>query len=491
MLLRIARPALLLALLFLCMPVWAQSGALPQRTPIASVSSLDLKPPVQAIPSQSADLNAGVVSTRIDKADTAWTLLGAALVLLMTPGLAFFYGGLTRSKNVMSTFMMSFVAMGIVSIQWMLFGYSLAFGTDIHGIIGDPMQYFGLRGVGAEPRQDIGQTIPQTAFMIFQMAFAVITPALISGAVVERIKFGAYCLFILLWSTFVYDPLVHMVWGGGWLAQRGVLDFAGGTVVETASGVSALVMALMLGKRRGLGSEELRPHNLPMVLIGAGILWFGWFGFNAGSTLAVNSLAAQTFINTHIAGAAAALVWMLIEWVRFKKPSALGFASGAIAGLVAITPACGFVDTIGAVAIGAGAAFISFYAILLKSKLDRYDDSLDVFAVHGCAGMFGLLATGLFANALINPAITHGLNGQAGILANGHSIGQLGTQLLAVAVTASLAIVLTLVTGKIAGVLTGGLRATADEEENGLDVTEHGEAGYSTDAAGTAAYAVH
>ncbi len=476
MFVRFLRPALLLALLSFCVPLWAQAPH------AALAASLPISSPIPADPAQAS-------RSLIDKADTIWTLLGAALVLLMTPGLAFFYGGLTRAKNVMSTFMMSFVAMGIVSIQWLLYGYSLAFGHDIYGIMGDPLQYFALRGVGATPRPDAGPTIPQTAFMVFQMAFAVITPALISGAAVERIKFGAYCVFIVLWSTFLYDPLVHMVWGGGWLAQRGVLDFAGGTVVETASGVSALAMALILGKRKGLGSEELRPHNLPMVLIGAGILWFGWFGFNAGSALAVNGIAAQAFVNTHIAGASAAFVWMLIEWVRFRKPSGLGFASGAIAGLVAITPACGFVSTLGALSIGCIAAVISFYAILLKTKLASYDDSLDVFAVHGCAGMFGLLATGLLADAAVNPNITRGLGGQAGILAHGHSLHQFFIQLLAMIVTVALALVVTPLSAKIAGAVTGGLRATADEEEDGLDVTEHGEVGYSTDAAGSAAYA--
>ena len=307
--------------------------------------------------------NAALTPEGANKADTAWMIVASALVMLMTPGLALFYGGLVRSKNVLNTLMMSFVALGIISIQWMLWGYSVAFGPHEEKILGlgvfaSPLSWVGLRaGAGAAPVTVAGTTgtIPGAIFMLFQMTFAIITPALISGAVAERMKFGAYCLFILLWATFFYDPLAHMVWGGGLIGTGKIhaLDFAGGTVVHISSGVSALVLCIMLGKRRGHGAEEMRPHNVPMVLIGVALLWFGWFGFNAGSELAADGVATAAFINTHIATAAAAMSWSFVEWVRFKKPTAVGFGSGAVAGLVAITPACGFVNAFDALIIGA------------------------------------------------------------------------------------------------------------------------------------------
>lgn len=421
---------------------------------------------------------------RIDSGDTAWMLLSTALVFLMTPGLALFYGGMVRSKNVLSVLMQSFVAAGLVSVLWILAGYSLAFGPDHGGIIGD-FSWIGLNGVSIY-RGDghYVQTVPHMLFMLFQMTFAIITPALISGAIVERMKFSAYFLFLVFWSLLVYAPLAHMMWGyGGLLGMTGqvhALDFAGGTVVETASGTGALVMALLLGRRRSQGPEELRPHNLPLTLIGTGILWFGWFGFNAGSALASGSLAVSAFIATQAAGAAAAITWLLIEWALYKKPSALGFATGAIAGMVGITPAAGFVRPLPALLIGVVAAIVAFYAIRFKNRCG-YDDSLDVFAVHGCAGVWGMLATGLFATTAVNAAGADGLF-------NGNP-AQLARQAVAVAVTLAFVGLGTFVIGKVIGLLTGGLRASAEDEENGLDVTEHGEVGYSGENGGAPTFA--
>jgi Amt family ammonium transporter len=408
--------------------------------------------------------------------DCAWVLISTALVFLMTPGLALFYAGLVRTKNVMSVLMQSFVAAGFVSIVWALVGYSLAFGPDHFGIIGD-FSWAGLQGVSMyKPNPDYAPTIPHMLFMLFQMTFAIITPALISGAIVERMKFSSYFLFILLWSLCVYCPMAHMIWGkGGILGMTGsvkALDFAGGTTVEIASGFSALIMALVVGKRKAGRTEDLRPHNLPLAMIGTGILWFGWFGFNAGSALTAGPLAISAFAATQFAGATAATVWLLIEWALYKKPTVLGFASGALAGMVAITPAAGYVRPCPAILIGLVAAFVSFYAIKMKNKLG-YDDSLDVLAVHGCAGLWGLLATGLFATLSVNPAAADGLlNGNA---------AQFGRQAIAAATAIAVACIGTFVVAKFVSLVTGGLRASGEDEENGLDVTEHGEAAYSTD----------
>ena len=423
-------------------------------------------------------------AVKIDSGDTAWMMLSTALVFLMTPGLALFYGGMVRGKNVLSVLMQSFVAAGLVSVLWILVGYSLAFGPDHGGLIGD-FSWVGLKGVSIyQGDGHYVQTVPHMLFMLFQMTFAIITPALISGAVVERMKFSAYFLFLILWSLLIYAPLAHMIWGyGGLLGMTGrihALDFAGGTIVETASGVAALVMAFQLGPRRSQTRDELRPHNLPLTLIGTGILWFGWFGFNAGSALTSGSLAVSAFIATQAAGAAAALSWLLIEWALYKKPSALGFATGAIAGMVAITPAAGFVRPMPALLIGAVAAVVSFYAIRFKSKAG-YDDSLDVFGVHGCAGIWGMLATGLFATISVNASGADGLF-------NGNP-SQLGRQALAVLITIAFVGVGTFVVAKVVGLLTGGLRASAEDEENGLDVTEHGEVAYSGENAGAPSYA--
>jgi len=446
--------------------------------------------------------NAAFTPEGASRGGTAWMIVATALVMLMTPGLALFYGGLVRSKNVLNTLMMSFVALGIISIQWMLWGYSVAFGpTEVKiaglGIFASPISWMGLRaGAGATPVSN-ASTIPGAIFMLFQMTFAIITPALISGAIAERMKFGAYCLFILLWATFFYDPLAHMVWDGGVIGTGKIhaLDFAGGTVVHISSGVSALVLCMMLGKRRGHGAEEMRPHNVPMVLIGVALLWFGWFGFNAGSQLAADGVATAAFINTHIATAAAAMSWTLVEWIRFKKPTAVGFGSGAVAGLVAITPACGFVNAFDALIIGLVVSPICFSVIQLKGKLNRYDDALDVFGVHACGGMWGALATGLFANSAVNSAITQAsgpLGRSNGIFSGlaGASIDQFIAQLEAVALTVIMAVVSTLIIGSLVNlVVPGGMRAPSEEEENGLDVTEHGEEGYSGENAGIPALA--
>ena len=449
--------------------------------------------------------NAAFTPEGASRGDTAWMIVASALVMLMTPGLAFFYGGLVRSKNVLNTLMMSFAALGIISIQWMLWGYSVAFGPTEHilkiggtqvGLFASPESWWGLRaGAGATPVAN-APTIPGAIFMLFQMTFAIITPALISGAIAERMKFGAYCLFILLWATFFYDPLAHMVWDGGYIGTGHIhaLDFAGGTVVHISSGVSALVLCIMLGKRKGHGAEEMRPHNVPMVLLGAALLWFGWFGFNAGSQLAADGVSTAAFINTHIATAAAGLSWMIVEWIKFKKPTAVGFASGAVAGLVAITPACGFVNAIDALLIGLIVSPICFSAIQMKGKLNRYDDALDVFGVHACGGMWGALATGLFANSTVNSAITQ-TSGPLGVSNGpfsgvaGASWGQPLAQIEAILLTVTMAVVSTLIIGSLVKVVCGGLRAPENEEEDGLDVTEHGEEGYHGDNAGMPALA--
>jgi ammonium transporter, Amt family len=407
--------------------------------------------------------------SKIDRGDTAWMLTSSALVLMMTaPGLALFYGGMVRQKNALATLMQSFIIMAIISIQWVLWGYSLAFGPDKGGIIGG-LEWIGLRGVGLEPFDAYSKTIPHQVFMLFQMMFAIITPALITGAFAERKKFSAFLLFTVLWATFVYDPLAHWVWAdGGWLKGRGALDFAGGTVVHISSGASALVCAVVLGKRRGYGHQPMQPHNLPMTVMGAALLWFGWFGFNAGSALEANGLAASAFTATNTGAAAAALGWMFTEWATRGKPTVLGAASGAVAGLVAITPASGYVGPMSALVIGAVAGALCYSACNLKSKLG-YDDSLDVVGVHGVGGTWGALATGLFASKAINDA------GGDGLFAG--NPGQLWTQFVAVLATYVLAIVGTFVILKIVDVLVG-LRVTHEDEVSGLDLSQHSETAY-------------
>jgi ammonium transporter, Amt family len=404
---------------------------------------------------------------KINAGDTAWVLMSAALVMLMTPALGFFYGGLVRRKNVLATIMHSFFMLALISVQWVLWGYSLAFGPDHGGLIGG-LNWLGLHGVGGAPNPDYAPTVPHSAFMIFQGMFAVITPALITGAFAERKRFKAFVIFSLAWATFVYAPIAHWVWGtGGWLRQLGALDFAGGTVVHISSGVSALVAATMLGKRVGFGKEPMDPHDLTMTVLGAALLWFGWFGFNAGSALGANALAANAFVVTNVSAGMAALTWMTVSWLRHGQPSVLGAAAGAVAGLVAITPAAGFVDASAAIAIGFGAGIICFFAVELLKK--RVDDALDVFAVHGVGGIWGALATGIFAQKAVNDAGNNGL-----LYGNPH---QLLVQAIAVVASASFAAVLTVIILKAIDLVIG-LRVPEQDEVLGLDTTQHGEIAY-------------
>ena len=408
-------------------------------------------------------------SPKVDTGDTAWILISSALVMLMTPGLALFYGGMVRTKNVLGTIMQSFIALGVISIQWVIYGYSLAFGPDIGHVIGS-LKWVGLQGVGLDPFPEYSATIPHQAFMIFQMMFAVITPALITGAFAERFKFKTYLVFLILWATFVYDPIAHWVWGtGGWIKNLGALDFAGGLVVHISSGVAALAAVLVVGKRRGYGDEPMPPHNMTMTLLGAALLWFGWFGFNGGSAVASGSLATSAFVVTHISTAAAALSWMIAEWLYRGEPTVLGAASGAVAGLVAITPASGFVGPISAILIGLVAGVLCYSAINLKIKLG-YDDSLDVVGVHGVGGTWGALATGLFASKVINSA------GNDGLFFGNPSL--IGIQALSVISAWIYSFVVTLIILKVLD-WTMGLRVTDEHEVNGLDLSQHGEAGYS------------
>jgi len=407
---------------------------------------------------------------QISAGDTGWILVCCSLVLLMTPALAFFYGGMVRRKNVLSTLTLSYIFMSLIGVQWVLFGYSLAFGPDFHGIIGT-LEWAGLAGVGAAPNSNYAATIPHSVFMIFQAMFAIITPALIIGAYAERVKFPAFLLFTLLWATFVYDPLAHWVWGtGGWLKSLGGLDFAGGIVVHVSSGISALVLALLLGKRVGYNSKPIRPHNLPFTVLGAALLWFGWFGFNAGSALAADGLAANAFVTTNTATAAAGLTWALIEWWHNGTPTILGVATGAVAGLVAVTPACGFVNPMNALFIGIIVALVCYTAVaVIKGKLG-YDDSLDAFGVHGVGGTVGTIATGLFAEKAVNAAGADGL-----LFGNLH---QFGVQCLMLVVTIAFAAIMTFIIFKIVDAVIG-MRVEEKNEIIGLDLTQQSEAAYT------------
>jgi len=400
----------------------------------------------------------------VNTGDTAWLLISTAMVMLMTPGLALFYGGMVQRKNVLSTFMHCFFALALVTVQWAVIGYSLAFGGTHGGLIGG-LDFALMRGVGLEPR-DASSTVPHVLFMMYQGMFAVITPALIAGAFAERMKFSAYCLFTLLWATLVYDPLAHWVWASdGWLAKKGALDFAGGTVVHVSSGVSALIVALVIGKRIGYPEKRHPPHDLKMTVLGAGILWFGWFGFNGGSALASNGLAALAFANTHLAAAAGAFAWGVVEMMRLRKVTMLGVASGLVAGLVGITPAAGFVSPMAAIVIGAAAGAVCFGGVLLKNRFG-YDDALDAFGVHGVGGALGALLTGVFAQKLFNPAGNDGL-------AHGNPSLFL-TQLIGVAAAVGYAVVMSYVLLRVVDA-TVGLRVGPDEEREGLDITQHGE----------------
>ena len=398
---------------------------------------------------------------QLNAADNAWVLISAALVLIMIPGVGLFYGGMVRKKNAISTIIFSFAIMGIISLQWILLGYTLAFGKDIGGIIGG-LEHLGLNGVGIDVKE--GLTIPALTFMIFQAMFAIITVSLITGSFVERIKFSSFLIFSLAWATLVYDPIAHWVWGGGWLTQLGVLDFAGGLVVHISAGVAALAVALVVGARKGFGTDPMEPHNIPTTVMGAALLWFGWFGFNAGSALAANGIAANAFVTTNTAAAAAATTWMILSW-RHRAPSALGIVTGAVAGLAAITPASGFVTPLAAIPIGVGAAIVGYYSILVIRGGKKVDDSLDVLACHGMGSTWGVLATGFFASI-----------GAAGLFAgNPH---QVMVQVIAIVAVWVYSFVVTFAIAKVIDAFMG-IRVKDEEESVGLDISQHGEGAYS------------
>ncbi len=436
---------------------WAQDAAAAATNVAATVATAGT----------NAVAAAATAPAKIDTGDTAWLLAAAGLVLLMTPGLALFYGGLVRKKNILSILMQCFMAMCLVTLQWFLFGYSMAFGPDWHHIVGNLSWAF-LKGVGADPNVDYAATIPHLAFMSFQLKFAIITPALIIGAFAERMKFSAFCVFMILWSTLVYSPVAHWVWGmGGFVRNWGALDFAGGTVVHINAGVAALAAALVMGKRVGSMSP---PHNLPLAILGAGMLWFGWFGFNAGSALGANGIAANAFVTTHIATALAGLTWSACDWFYHGKPTTLGMITGAVAGLVAITPACGYVTPVGAVWIGIGASVICFIMVTFVKAKFGYDDSLDAFGVHGVGGFWGAIATGIWATKAVNAG------GGDGLLFG--NPGQFIIQLKAALVTAIYSFVVSYILFKVLDKVMG-LRVTELEERVGLDLTQHKEAAYT------------
>ena len=423
----------------------------------------------EAAPDQatvSATAAASAPAPRIDTGDTAWMTVATALVMLMSiPGLALFYGGLSKTKDTLNTMAMTFVAFCIVSLLWVIYGYTFSFGDDIRGIIGGASKLF-LKGVGPNSISDLAKTIPEFVFIAYQLTFAAITVALASGAYIERMKFSAWIIFTVLWMTVVYLPVAHWVWGNGFLAKLGALDFAGGTVVHVNAGIAALVGALVLGKRK---AKAIIPGNLPLVVIGAGLLWFGWFGFNAGAALAANGLSGAAFLNTNTAAAVAALAWMFVEWMHSGKPTVLGLASGAVGGLVAITPAAGFVNIGGAICIGIAAGVVPFYAVAKLKPLFGYDDTLDAFGIHGVGGALGAILTGVFADPAINAAGKGLLYGNP---------GQLWTQIVAVLVTLVYSGVMTFIIFMIIKAVVG-LRVGAEEETIGLDESEHGERAYN------------
>jgi ammonium transporter, Amt family len=421
------------------------------------VACLLIAVPVMA---QDAPAAAAPPAPTLDTGNTAWMLASSGLVLLMTPGLAFFYGGLVRKKNILSVLMQCFMAMCVVTVVWVVAGYSLAFGGDVKGLIGK-LDYLFLKGVGADLWP--GYTIPHLVFMAFQLKFAIITPALIAGAFAERMKFSAFCIFTALWSLLVYSPLAHWVWGGGFLFKWGALDFAGGTVVHINAGMAALAAALVMGKRVGNLSP---PHSLPLAVLGAGMLWFGWFGFNAGSSLAADGIAANAFVTTHVATAVAGLTWCLCDWFYHKKPTTLGMITGAVAGLVAITPACGFVTPMSAIWVGLGASVFCFIAVTFVKAKFGYDDTLDAFGVHGIGGIWGALATGLFATKAVNAMVTNS------------NATQFVIQLKATLITMVFSFVASFILLKIVDAIVG-LRVSEQDERIGLDLTQHKEAGYT------------
>ncbi len=402
----------------------------------------------------------------MDTGDTAWILVSSALVMLMTPGLALFYGGMVRRKNILSTMMMSFAILGVIGLLWVLYGYSLSFGSDIGGIIGG-LDFLGLNNVGQDPSPTYATTVPHLAFMIYQAMFAIITVALFTGAIVERMKFSALLIFSILWFTLVYAPVAHWVWGGGWLAKLGALDFAGGTVVHITAGASALALAMVLRPRKGYRAEPMEPSNIPLVALGAALLWFGWFGFNAGSALTAGGLASSAFVATNTAAAAAGITWMGLSWMH-RRPSLVGTVTGAVVGLVAITPAAGFVPPLAGIPIGIVAAVISYYGMVLRGK-SRLDESLDVFACHGLGGTWGALATGIFASVAVNAAGADGLLMGNAMLLVKQLAAVIAVWLFAFGITFGLAKLMQ---------ATMGLRVNVTEETIGLDISQHGERAY-------------
>lgn len=405
----------------------------------------------------------------INSGDTTFIIISAAMVLLMTPGLAFFYAGMVRHKNVLGTILQSFIMISVISFEWVYIGYSMSFGPDVGGLIGD-LSMFGLKGVSGAPSEIYATTIPQIVFMIYQCMFAVITPALITGAFAERMRFGPFLIFSLFWTILVYNPVCHWVWGGGWLAERGVLDFAGGLVVHLTSGAAAAAAVMVLGPRKGLGRDKFMPHSLPMTLLGTGILWFGWFGFNAGSALAADGIAATAFVSTHVAGMAGMAMWVALEWKCYKQPTTLGAASGAIAGLATVTPAAGFISPHSAIILGLMAGLCCFLAVTYKNKIG-WDDSLDVVGIHGLSGVIGTLGLGIFASKAINP------NGADGLLAGNGEF--LGTQIFGIVVVGVYAFVVSFILLKFIDLCCGGLRLKPDDETIGLDQAAHSETAYN------------
>lgn len=406
---------------------------------------------------------------KVDTGDTAWLLIATALVMLMTPGLAFFYGGMVGRKNVLGILMQCFTVLCIVSVQWVLYGYSLSFAPG-NGFWGS-LEWAGLSGVGLEPSADYAGTVPHQLFMVFQMMFAIITPALIVGAFAGRMKFAAFVIFVLLWTTFVYSPVCHWVWGtGGWLGELGALDFAGGTVVHINAGIAALVIAIFIGRRKGPAKKVITPHNLPFTILGTALLWFGWFGFNAGSSLGANGIAVNAFVVTNTAAAAAGIAWALLDWIFHKRPTMLGMATGAVGGLVAITPAAGFVSALSAIAIGGFASVFCYFAVAYVKPRLRYDDALDVFGVHCVGGIWGAIATGLFASKAVNP------DGADGLFFGGPEL--LLAQVIAVAVTAAYSFVVTYAIYKAIDLVIK-VRVEEKDEIIGLDLTQHHEKAYT------------
>jgi ammonium transporter, Amt family len=406
----------------------------------------------------------------ISAGDTAFILISAGMVLLMTPGLALFYAGMVRKKNVLGTIIQSLIMISLISIEWVYIGYSMSFGPDIGGLIGS-LDWLGLNTVTSAPSQTYATTIPQTVFMIYQCMFAIITPALITGAVAERMRFGPFLFFSLAWTILVYNPVCHWVWGnGGWLAAKGVLDFAGGLVVHLTSGAAALAAVIILGPRKGFGKESIMPHNLPMTVLGTGLLWFGWFGFNGGSALAANEIAATAFVATHLAGMAGMTMWVALEWLQHKKPTTLGAASGAIAGLATVTPAAGFITPTSAITIGLIAGTCCYLVVSMKSRIG-FDDSLDVVGIHGVGGVIGTICLGIFASSAVNPS------GADGLLAGNASF--LGTQIFGVGVVGAYAFIISYILLKITDIACGGLRLSEEDEIIGLDQALHSENAYN------------